>query len=141
MAKRVNPQEVLKWLLAITVIVALIGSVALMLQARSPEAALTELLAFGVSVSALALAALLGINNYNQTKMLRSIAKEMRTAIQELKDIDADNERIKRKISQDYELAKDIIEALDEAGIGHSESHRRDIAGKIEKKLRTDTRK
>ena len=113
---------------------AVTGMILLLLQARSAELALFELVTFGVSITAVSLATLGAINNIRQTRALRLITREMREAITELRDIDKDNEAIRRRVNQDYVLVKDIAEALAESGLVGDEAERR--AAAIEKKAR-----
>lgn len=130
-------EKVFRTLLIIIVFVALAGLVLLLSQARSTELALFEILAFGVSLTALTLATLGSINNLHQVQAMRKITRELHEAIDELKDIDKDNKTIKQKVSQDYELARDIAEALAEAGAIEDDDERHAVAGKIERKIRT----
>lgn len=115
-------------------VTAVIGMILLLLQTRSAELALFELVAFGVSITAVSLATIGAINNIRQTRALRLITREMREAITELRDIDKDNEAIRRRVNQDYALVKDIAEVLAESGLVDDEAERHAVA--IEKKVR-----
>lgn len=129
-------EKVFRTLLIVIVFVALAGLVLLLSQARSTELALFEILAFGVSLTALTLATLGSINNLHQVQTMRTITRELHEAIAELKDINQDNETIKQTISKDYELGRDIAEALAEVGIIDDDDKRQAVAGTIERKIR-----
>ncbi|OYW85096.1 hypothetical protein B7Z17_02940 [Candidatus Saccharibacteria bacterium 32-49-10] len=136
----VRAEKILYALLVIIGFAALIGVIFLLSQAESAELAIFELTAFSVSVVAVALAVLGAIASIHQTRAMRRIARDMRAAIQDLKDINKDNESIKRKIGQDYALSRDVAEALTEAGIIEDDELRQKIAQRIERKVRKKTK-
>lgn len=135
-----SPRKVQKALFALLVFVgfaSLVGMVLLILQAESAELAFIELLVFSISVIAVFLAVLGAITSVNQTRVMDRIARNMRETIQNLKELDAESAFIRRKLNQDYALAKDIAEALSDAGIMVDDSEKRKhLAGNIEKKIR-----
>lgn len=132
----VKAERILYILLVIVGFAALIGVIFLLSQAESAELAIFELTAFSVSIVAVALAVLGSIASIHQTQEVRRIAKGIKEAVGELRELDRDNESIKRKLSQDYALSRDIAEALAEAGIIEDDAKRRAVAGKIERKIR-----
>lgn len=121
---------------AAILIVAIIGASLVVLHSHSAGLALFELITFSVGVAALLLAVLGSVSASYQMRMTQRIAKEIHTAISELKDIDRTNEAIRRRLNQDYELAKDVAEALQEAGIIDNEEERHVVARNIEQKVR-----
>lgn len=136
----VRAEKILHALLVIIGFAALIGVIFLLSQAESAELAIFELTAFSVSVVAVTLAILGAIASIHQTRAMRRIARDMRAAIQDLKDINKGNESIKRKIGQDYALSRDVAEALTEAGIIEDDELRQKIAQRIERKVRKKTK-
>lgn len=129
-------ERVLYAMLVIIGFAAMVGVVFLLSQAESAELAIFELTAFSISIVAVALAVLGAITSIHQTRAMRKIARDMRSAIQDLRDIDKDNESIKRKISQDYALSRDVAEALAEAGIIEDDAKRQKVAKNIERKVK-----
>lgn len=115
---------------------ACVGMILLISHAQTAELALYELLAFTVSITAVTLAALGAISNIHQTRIMRRLATEMREAISELRDIDADNEQIKQAVGHDVEMVKDIADALAEAGMLDDDDERHRVARHIERKVR-----
>ena len=122
--------------IAVILVFALIGATLVVLQANSAELAVFELITFGVGIAALLLAVLGSVSASYQMRVTKRISREVHTAIDELKDIDKTNEAIRRRLNQDYELAKDIAEALQEAGIIDDEEERHVVARSIERKVR-----
>ena len=123
--------------IAIILVIALIGASLVVMHANSAGLALFELITFSVGVAALLLAVLGSVSASYQMRITRRISKEVHVAINELKDIDRTNEAIRQRLNQDYELAKDIAEALHEAGIIEDDDQRHAVASKIEHKVRT----
>lgn len=123
--------------IGIILVLALTGAALVVIHANSAGLALFELITFSVGVTALVLAVLGSVNSAYQMQVIRRISKEVHTAIGELQDIDKTNESIRRRLNQDYELAKDIAEALHEAGIIDDEEERHAVARTIERKVRT----
>ena len=126
--------------IGIILVLALTGATLVVIHANSAGLALFELITFSVGVTALVLAVLGSVNSTYQMRVIRRISREVHTAISELKDIDKTNESIRRRLNQDYELAKDIAEALHEAGIIDDEAERHAVARTIERKVRTRTK-
>ncbi len=124
-------------LLILITIVAFIGLFLLIMQAKTAELALFELLAFSISITAVILAILGAISNVHQARVTRRIVRDLHQAVEELHDINADNESIKRAIGRDYALAKDIAEALAEAGMLDDDA-RHQVARQVEHKVRTN---
>ncbi len=124
-------------LLIFIAVAACVGMILVVSHAQTAELALYELLAFSVSITAVTLAALGAITNIHQTRIMRRVAAEMREAIDELRDIDADNEQIKQAVGHDYEMVKDIAEALAEAGMLDDDDERHRVARHIEHTVRT----
>lgn len=129
-------ERVLRGLLSGVIVIAVIGAGLLIWNADSTELALFELLAFSVSIAALVLATLGAISNLHQVQTIRTISREMRSTLQELRDINQDTDTIKQKIAQDYALSKDIIEVLRDAKVGDDDAGRQRIADKIEHTVR-----
>lgn len=130
-------RKVLIVLLVVVSVLSLIGMGVLVTQAQSASLAIFELLAFSISVIAVFLALLGAMTSMNQTKAMERISRNIREAINGLKDLDAESALIRKKLSQDYALAKDIAEALTEAGIMIDDSEKqKNLAGKIEKRIR-----
>lgn len=126
--------------IAIILVLALIGASLVVIHANSAGLALFELITFSVGVAALLLAVLGSVSANYQMRVTRRISSEVHAAINELKDIDRTNEAIRRRLNQDYELAKDIAEALREVGIIEDDDQRHAVASKIEHKVRTRMR-
>ena len=122
--------------MGLILLIALVGATLVVIHASSTGLALFELITFSVGVTALLLAVIGSANGAYQMQITRRISREVRTAINELKDIDKTNEAIRRRLNQDYELAKDIAEALQEAGIIDDEEERHVVARSIEHKVR-----
>lgn len=125
---------------AVILIAAIVGASLVVVHANSAGLALFELITFSVGIAALLLAVLGSVSASYQMRMTRRIAKEIHTAIGELKDIDRTNEAIRRRLNQDYELAKDVAEALQEAGIIEDDDERHAVASTIEQKVRIRAR-
>ena len=123
--------------IGVILVVAVVGALLVIVHASNAGLAVFELITFSVGIAALLLAVLGSVSASYQLRMTRRIAKEIHTAIGELKDIDRTNEAIRRRLNQDYELAKDIAEGLQEAGMfGDDDAQRHEVASKIEHKVR-----
>lgn len=123
--------------IGVILVVAVVGALLVIVHASNAGLAVFELITFSVGIAALLLAVLGSVSASYQMRMTRRIAKEIHTAIGELKDIDRTNEAIRRRLNQDYELAKDIAEGLQEAGMfGDDDAQRHEVASKIEHKVR-----
>lgn len=131
-------EKILYFLLVIVLCAAMVGAIFLLSYAESAHLAVFELTAFGVSIVAVALAVLGSIASIHQTREVRRIARHIEEAIAGLKEIDRDNESIKRKLGQDYALSQSIAEALAEAGVIDDDVKRRAVASDIETKLRSN---
>ena len=94
--------------IGVILVVAVVGALLVIVHASNAGLAVFELITFSVGIAALLLAVLGSVSASYQMRMTRRIAKEIHTAIGELKDIDRTNEAIRRRLNQDYELAKDI---------------------------------
>lgn len=130
-------EKILLALLIVVGISSLIGVTILIGQAKSIELAIFELLAFGISVIAVLLAVIGAITSVQQTRSMRKIAHDIKETIHGLQGLDADTESIKRKLQQDYSIAKDIAEALADAGIMvNDHKDRKNLAEHIEKKFK-----
>ncbi len=123
--------------IAVIAVIAMIGASLVVLHANSAGLAVFELITFSVGIAALLLAVIGSVNGAYQMRITRRISQEVKSAIAELKDIDRTNEAIRRRLNQDYELAKDIAEALQEAGIIDDDNERHAVASTIEHKVRT----
>lgn len=135
-------EKVLISLLLFIGILTIAGITLLFAQASSARLAAFELMAFSISVIAVTLAILGSIANLHQIRTMKRIARDIKAAISSLKHLDADNESIKRKIHKDYEVARDIAEALSEAGIMSNDTEKRkNLAGKIQSKIQKNTKK
>ena len=117
--------------------VAIVGALLVIVHASNAGLAVFELITFSVGIAALLLAVTGSVSAGYQMRMTKRIAKELRTAIDELKGIDKTTAAIRRRLDPDYELAKDIAEGLQEAGMfGDDDAQRHEIASKIEHKVR-----
>lgn len=128
-------------LLVLIVLAGASGLLILISQTQSRELAIFELLAFIISITAVALTVLGAISNVHQARISSHIASELRQAMKELHGIDKDNSLIKRRINQEYELAKDIAEALKEVGLIDSDDDRHAVAKNVERKVRARIQK
>ena len=126
--------------IGVILVVAVVGALLVIVHASNAGLAVFELITFSVGIAALLLAVLGSVSASYQMRMTRRIAKEIHTAIGELKDIDRTNEAIRRRLNQDYELAKDVAEALQEAGIIEDDDERHAVASTIEQKVRIRAR-
>ncbi len=132
----VKAEKVLYALLVIIAVAALTGTALLVSQAQSTKIAIIELTAFSVSIIAVILAVLGMITNIHQVRTVRRIARDIKVTVRDLKDIDKDNEVIKRKINQDYALSREIAEALIAAGIIEGEEKKQAAQSTVEQKIR-----
>ncbi len=123
--------------IAVIVVIAMVGASLVVVHANSAGLAVFELITFSVGIAALLLAVIGSVNGAYQMRITRRISQEVKSAIAELKDIDRTNEAIRRRLNQDYELAKDIAEALQEAGIIDDDNERQAVASNIEHKVRS----
>ena len=126
--------------IGVILVVAVVGALLVIVHASNAGLAVFELITFSVGIAALLLAVLGSVSASYQMRMTRRIAKEIHTAIGELKDIDRTNEAIRRRLNQDYELAKYVAEALQEAGIIEDDDERHAVASTIEQKVRIRAR-
>lgn len=123
--------------LVVIMIFASVGAVLAVVHAKSAGLAAFELITFSVCVAALLLAVIGSANGAYQMRITRHIAHEVRQAINELRDIDKANEIIKKRLDEDYELARDIADALRDAGVIDDDARRREVARSIERKVRS----
>ena len=124
-------------MMKIVALVVFSSAVLLIIQSQiSQSVYMTEALAFGVSVAALALAVLAGLHNSTEARALKRVSLDLKNAISELHEINTDNESIKRRLEKDYALDQQIAEALSELQIGDDDTHRGALAKQIHKKLK-----
>ena len=112
-------ERALLWLLAVVIAMSLIAIVMMLLSSResSAETVLLELITFSISIAAITLSILSGINSIRQTRAIRRIARDVRSSVNRLEEIGHANASIQRRIAQDYKLARDMAEGLTEAGL------------------------
>lgn len=73
-----------------------------------------QIITFSVSITALTIAIMQGARNNKLTREINRISRETHIAIKEIKDLDQDNDQLKRQIAADMNIGKKTLELLQE---------------------------
>lgn len=125
-------EEIFHYILRITVLVAVISSIALLITKRDagPTVAF-DLLAYIISFTALILATLQSITISRQMRITRNAAAKITEALHSLDDLVKADAKLSKVINHDARLDEKIIAALAEHGIGENEEQRTKIARSV----------
>ena len=99
-----------------------------------------DVLTYVLSVVALILAVLSVINTLRQGRKINQMVRDVHSAVGELKQVTASNDKIEKEISEEYRMNKVITEVLSEYGFGESKRVRRSIAKKVSRRLNKDVK-
>lgn len=125
-------------LLRVFVILAVIGLVALIATNlnETPSVMAFSTIAFVISVAALVMTTLQSVSIARQLRITQRSARLVHETANRLEELVHEDKALGRALRKDIALDRDIIEVLEEYGIGDSEHDRREVAAKVAHRLR-----
>lgn len=130
-------EEIWHTILRIIVILAIMGSILLLVTKRDagPDVAF-DLLAYVISVTALVLTTLQSISIARQVRITRHAAAKVTESINRLDELTAASQHLTQVIEHDTELDEKIVAALSEHAVGKNASDRAQIAKTVRKHVK-----
>lgn len=130
-------EEVPHIVLRITIVIAIIGSLILLITRKDAGPSLAfDMLAYAISVMALVLTTLQSIAIARQVRLTRHSAAKVTEAVNTIEQLIAADKKLTKVIRQDSELDAEIVMALADYGIGKNAKEREKIARSVAKKIR-----
>lgn len=130
-------EEVPHIVLRITIVVAIVGSLILLVTRKDAGPSLAfDLLAYAISVMALVLTTLQSIAIARQVRLTRHSAAKVTEAVNKIEELVVADKKLTKIIRQDSELDAEIVLALADYGIGKNNTEREKIAKSVSKKIR-----
>lgn len=125
-------------LLRIFVVVALVGVVALTYTSLTDDPSHTafSLIAFVISVAALVMTTLQSLMISRQVRITERALELVRETDRQVEDLVDEDKKLSKEIRQDLALDHQIIEVLEEVGIGENADMRREVAKKISQRIK-----
>lgn len=120
-------------LLRIFIVLALVGIAALVytsLTSNSTDTAFS-LIAFMISVAALIMTTLQSISISRQLRITERAMELMREADTQLEELVDEDKKLSQEIRQDLVLDRQIVEILEDVGIGDTTEERHEVARRI----------
>lgn len=130
-------EEIFQTILRITMIVAIVASIALLITKRDagPTVAF-DLLAYVVSFTALILTTLQSISIARQVRITRHASAKITEALHSIEALTQADNKLSREIAKDTELDEKIIAALLQHGVGKDRADRSSIAKTVKTHLK-----
>lgn len=130
-------EEIFHTILRITLLVALVASVALLITKRDagPTVAF-DLLAYVISFTALILTTLQSISIARQVRITRHAAAKITEALHSIEELTQADKKLSKSIQKDAELDQKIVEALSLHGVGRTQKQRGEIAESVRQNLK-----
>lgn len=121
----------------VIVLIALIGLGLLIFTniGEDPSHVTFSLIAFAISVSALLVTILQSITIARQMQITERAAHDVRETGEQLKALISNDNRLVKEVHEDIELDHDIIDILEEHGVGENEEVRHHVAKRIAQKV------
>lgn len=126
-------------LLKIFSVLALIGMAILLYTSLSgdPTDAAFSLIAFVISVAALMMTTLQSLSISRQLRITEQAMRLVRETDRQLEELVDEDRKLSREIRQDIALDRQIVEVLEEVGVGDTAVERREVAGRIARRIET----
>lgn len=120
-------------LLKVFVVLALFGIVVLVYTslASDPTDIVFSLIAFMISVAALMMTTLQSLSISRQLRTTEHAMELMRAASAQLEELADEDKKLSGEIRQDLLLDRQIVEVLEEVGVGDNAEERREVARRI----------
>lgn len=120
-------------LLKIFVVLALVGVALLVYTSLTsdPSTMMFSLIAFVISVAALVMTTLQSLTISRQLRITERAIELVREADDQLEALAREDKKLSREIRQDLALDKQIVEALEEVGVGTTSEERHHVARRI----------
>lgn len=136
-----NTQSRYIFLTRIFIVLAVLGLAALVVTSigEDPSDLTFSLIAFTISVAALLLTTFQSTTILRQMQITERAARDVRETGEQLQSLIKKDQRLANEIREDIELDREIIAALEEHGIGGTESERHAVAKKIRTKLKVSS--
>lgn len=130
-------QNVTRNLVIAFAVVALIG-LALIFARQSFEYSVIayDVLIYTISIVALVLAVLSLVNSFRQARVMKRMVRDVHKAVEQLEDVSNANERIRRKLGEEYKVNQAIADVLAGYGLGDNEEMRTQIAKKVSRRIK-----
>lgn len=124
-------------LLKVFIILAFVGIAALLYTnfTSDPTDIAFSLIAFMISVAALMMTTLQSLSISRQLRITERAMELMRAADSQLEVLADEDKKLSREIRQDLLLDRQIVEVLEEVGVGDNAEERRKVARKITKRV------
>ena len=124
-------------LLKIFVVLALVGVALLVYTSLTsdPSTMMFSLIAFVISVAALVMTTLQSLTISRQLHITERAIELVREADDQLEALAREDKKLSREIRQDLALDKQIVEALEEVGVGTTSEERHHVAKHIASQL------
>lgn len=124
-------------LLKIFVVLAVVGIAVLIYSGftSDPTSIAFSLIAFMISVAALMMTTLQSLSISRQLRITENAMKLMRETDRQLEVLVDEDKKLSKEIRQDIALDRQIVEVLEEVGIGDNDEERRIVAERIARRI------
>src|SRR5690606_12034721 len=124
-------------LLKVFVVLAFLGVVALLYASftRDSSSLIFSLIAFMISAAALMMTTLQSLSISRQLRITENAMKLMREADRQLEELVDEDKKLGEEVRQDMVLDRQIVEVLEEVGVGDNEDERRAVAERIARRI------
>lgn len=124
-------------LLKIFIVLAVVGIAALIYSGftSDPTSIAFSLIAFMISVAALMMTTLQSLSISRQLRITENAMKLMRETDRQLEVLVDEDKKLSEEIRQDIALDRQIVEVLEEVGIGDNDEERRIVAKRIARRI------
>lgn len=124
-------------LLRVFIVISVIGLLILIVTNinKNPTDIAFSVIAFIISVAALVMTTLQSVSIARQVRVTQRAARLVNETGRQLELLVKEDHIIEREIRKDIEMDKEIIQVLEEYGIGNNESERKQVASQIARKV------
>lgn len=124
-------------LLKIFIILALVGIAALLYTSftSDPTSVAFSLIAFMISVAALMMTTLQSLSISRQLRITENAMKLMRETDRQLEELVDEDKKLGEEVRLDIALDRQIVEVLEEVGVGDSAEERHEVAKQIARRI------
>lgn len=124
-------------LLRVFIVISVIGLLILVATNinKNPTDIAFSVIAFIISVAALVMTTLQSVSIARQVRITQKAARLVNETGHQLELLVKEDRIIEREIRKDIEMDKEIMQVLEEYGIGNNESERKQVASQIAKKV------
>ena len=126
-------------LLKVFIVLAFFGIAVLVYTSLTsdPTDVVFSLIAFMISVAALIMTTLQSVSINQQLRITERAMKLMRAADSQLEELVDEDKKLSQEIHQDLLLDRQIVEVLEEVGIGVNSEERHEVARRIAARVQT----